>query len=103
VTDVETGRDLTARERATIARLLADEDRALSSLERVLERRDKTLRSMRWGLNGSEPVRLGSLIAATVCKRHPTGLSRTTMYRAVGRTKDAPPAQPIGSEDDDPT
>jgi hypothetical protein len=96
VTSVETGRELTAHERAKIARLLAEEDHVLDRLERVLKRRDSALRALRWGLDGTGAVRLGALIAATRCRRHPEGLSRTTMYRAVGRTQDAPAAQPNG-------
>lgn len=92
------------RERQRLHRVLDEEDKIRKSLKAVLERRDAMLREMRWGRTGPSavrPVRPESLRAATKCARYPRGLSRTTFYRAVGRTEDAPTEQ--GSAQDDPT
>lgn len=101
MTSVETGRELSTQERQALSRILRQEDRARAELDRILDRRDATLRAYRWGAEDRAPVRPESLIAATVCPRYPTGLSRTTFYRAVGRTKDARP-QAHGSDQDAP-
>lgn len=90
MTDVDETRFPTDQEVAHLRRVLAEEDRAWTALDAVLERRDALLHGLRWGTAGLVPVAPEALRRATVCARYPNGISRTTFYRAVGRTKDRP-------------
>jgi hypothetical protein len=97
VTNVEVGRDLDARERQRLAAIMRQEDVAQAKLDEILEQRDAAVRSLRWGSDGRAPVMPEQLIAATVSREHPRGLSRTTIHRIVGRVKDQP-TSPNGSD-----
>lgn len=99
---VEQTRRMDAEERAYLRKIVAETDRAQAKADDVRDRRDALLRTLRWGSAHRAPVSPAELIAATVTPEHPNGLSPTTFYRAVGRTKDRP-AVTKGSEQDGTT
>lgn len=82
------GRELEPDERTYLQRIMREEDRVLAKLDDVLGRRDALLRDLRWGRPGRGEVMPETLRAATRSVRHPDGLGRTTLHRAVGRRRD---------------
>lgn len=88
MTGVEVGRKLTPQELARLRQVMRGEDAAQDQMDAALRARDGLVRSLRWGGGGVAPVLPEELIKATVSKRHPGGLTRTTIHRIVGRLKD---------------
>jgi hypothetical protein len=88
-------------ERAQLAQLLRIEHRRATELAATVNERDALIRALRWGHGGRAPVKPEALTAATRCEQYPTGLSRTTVHRIVGRIKDRPTEYDPAQHDDD--
>lgn len=87
---VERTRRLDPEERDHLRKVVAGVERAQERADQLRDERDALLRTLRWGTKHRAPVSPTALIAATATAEHPEGLSASTFYRAVGRTKDRP-------------